>query len=156
MGVSPNAPFTGILPGTLDRKGRVCIPATYRHILQAQNTNGVYMRQGLLSPSLECFGALVMQTFQDAQITNDPYFTAARRTAAFALFSLSQELAVDDTGRVRLPEEFIVYAGIAENVTFFGIGRSFEIWDAASFARVREEQTAAAREEARAQMATKQ
>lgn len=156
MGVSPSAPFTGILSGTLDRKGRVCIPAPYRHILQAQNTNGVYVRQGLLTSSLECFGALVMQTFQDAQIANDPYFTAVRRTAAFALFSLSQELAVDETGRMRLPDDFIAHAGLAESVTFFGIGRSFEIWDATRFAQLREEQTAAAREEARAQMAANQ
>jgi len=29
--------------GTLDSKGRVCIPAAYRQILSAQNTNGVYV-----------------------------------------------------------------------------------------------------------------
>jgi MraZ protein len=130
--------------GTLDRKGRVCIPAQYRHILAAQNTSGVYIRRALLTPSLECFGANVMQTFQDAQTENDPFFTSAHDTTAFALLSLSQELAIDETGRVRLPDDFIVHAGLLENVTFVGMGRKFEIWDSARFAPVLQERLAAA------------
>ena len=31
--------------GTLDKKGRVCIPARYRQILAAQDTSGVIVRK---------------------------------------------------------------------------------------------------------------
>jgi DNA-binding transcriptional regulator/RsmH inhibitor MraZ len=31
-------PFISTVPGSLDSKGRVCIPAGYRHLLAAQNT----------------------------------------------------------------------------------------------------------------------
>ena len=33
-------PFISTVIGSLDSKGRVCIPAAYRHILAAQNTAG--------------------------------------------------------------------------------------------------------------------
>lgn len=144
MGVSANAPFTGMSTGTLDKKGRVCIPATWRHILAAQNTNGVYVRIALLTPSLECFGAHVMQKFHDAQTDTDPFFTATHDIEAFALLSLSQELSIDETGRVRLPEDFVAHAGLAENVTFVGMGSKFEIWDSARYAPIYQERMAAA------------
>jgi MraZ protein len=130
--------------GTLDKKGRVCIPAPYRQILAAQNTNGVLIRKAILTPSLECFGASVMQAFHEAQAEQDPLFTSAHDVRAFALLSLSQELAIDETGRVRLPDAFITYAGLEEQITFVGMGRKFEIWDTARFAPVLEKRLAAA------------
>jgi MraZ protein len=150
VGVSGNAPFTGMSTGTLDKKARVCIPATWRHILAAQSTNGVYVRIALLTPSLECFGARVMQRFHDAQTEMDPFFTAAHDTEAFALLSLSQELSVDETGRVRLPDDFIAHAALTDNVTFVGMGSKFEIWDSSRYASIYRERMAAAQDLLRA------
>jgi MraZ protein len=70
---------------------------------------------------------------------------------AFAIFALNQELAIDDTGRVRLPDDFIAHAGLVENVTFVGFGRKFEIWDTARFQPVLQQRMAAAAEEERRQ-----
>ncbi len=150
MGVSLNA-FLGMPGGSLDKKGRVCIPAPYRQILAAQNTNSVFVRKALLTPSLDAFGASVVQRFHDAQSADDPYFTSSRATAAFALLSMSQELAIDETGRVRLPDEFIAHAGLVESITFVGIGRKFEIWDTARFAPVLQQRIAAAQEDEKRQ-----
>ena len=144
-----------MLSGMLDKKGRVCIPADYRHILAAQNTNGVYVRKSLVTPSLECFGADVVQIFHEAQAEADPFFTSAHSSSAFALLSLSQELAIDETGRVRLPDDFIAHAGLAGNVIFVGMGRKFEIWDTSRFAPVCKEWTADAEAKARAQQVVK-
>lgn len=151
MGVSAYSPFLSMPVGTLDKKGRVCIPAPYRQILAAQNTNGVFVRKAILTPSLECFGASVMQAFHEAQAQQDPLFTSSHDVRAFALLSLSQELAIDETGRVRLPDSFIAYAGLAEQITFVGMGRKFEIWDTAQFAPVLEKRLAAAEALLRAQ-----
>jgi len=150
VGVLLSAAFTGMSSGSLDKKGRVCIPAPYRQTLAQQCPNIVYVRSALLTPSLEGFGTHVVQKFLDAQTESDPFFTAAHDTEAFALFSLSHELAIDDTGRVRVPDDFIAYAGLRDAVTFVGLGTKFEIWDSARFAQVREERTAAARAQAKA------
>jgi DNA-binding transcriptional regulator/RsmH inhibitor MraZ len=53
--------------GSLDKKGRVCIPAPYRQALAQQSPNIVYVRNALLMPSLEGFGTQVVQKFLDAQ-----------------------------------------------------------------------------------------
>lgn len=150
MGVLLSAAFTGMSSGSLDRKGRICIPASYRQVLNAQSPNIVYVRSALLTPSLEGFGAQVVQKFLDAQTESDPFFTAAHDTDAFAALALSQELGMDETGRVRLPDDFIAHAGLKDGVTFVGLGTKFEIWDSTQFARVREERMAAARDQARA------
>ena len=49
-------PFMSTVMGTLDSKGRVCIPAPYRQILAAQNTNGVYICPSFFEGALEGFG----------------------------------------------------------------------------------------------------
>ena len=46
--------------GSLDSKGRVCIPASYRHILAAQNTAGVYVCPSFVESALEAFGQIVL------------------------------------------------------------------------------------------------
>lgn len=153
MAVSDYLPFTAMPSGTLDKKGRVCIPAQYRQILSAQNTRGVYVREALTTPSLECFGASVMQAFHEAQAEQDPLFTSVHDADAFALLAMSQDLAIDETGRVRLPDSFIAHAGLVETVTFVGLGRKFEIWNSETFAPVLEERRAAAQARARAHMA---
>jgi len=139
--------------GTLDKKGRVCIPARYRQILAAQDTSGVIVRKALVTPSLECFGESVMAAVNQAQ--HDTYFRAAHDLTAFSLHSLCEDLALDDTGRVRLPDEMIAYAGLRENITFVGMGRKFEIWDTARYAPVFQERLAAAKAEANTPLAAK-
>lgn len=140
----------GMSSGSLDKKGRICIPASYRQVLNAQSPNVVYVRSALLTSSLEGFGAQVVQDFLNAQATSDPFFTAAHDADAYEALALSQELAIDETGRVRLPDDFIAYAGLKDGVSFVGLGAKFEIWDSAQFAKVREERMVAARERARA------
>ena len=53
-------PFISTVMGSLDSKGRVCIPATYRHILAAQNTAGVYVCPSFIDPALEAFGQTLL------------------------------------------------------------------------------------------------
>ena len=150
VGVLLNAAFMGTSSGSLDKKGRICIPASYRQVINAQNPNIVYVRCAILTPSLEGFGAQVVQDFLNAQAASDPFFTAAHDADAYEALGMSHDLAIDETGRVRLPDEFIAYAGLKDGVSFVGLGTKFEIWDSTQFAKVREERAAAARERARA------
>ena len=49
-------PFLSTVAGSLDSKGRVCIPASYRHLLAQQNTAGVYICPSFIDPALDAFG----------------------------------------------------------------------------------------------------
>jgi MraZ protein len=145
MGVAAHPPFISMPAGVLDRKGRVCIPASYRQILTAQSTNGVYVCPSFYEPALECFGESVLQEFHQAQAGDDPFFAETHDVKAFSVLAMTQLLALDETGRVRLPDALIAHAGLVENVTFVGMGRKFEIWDTQRFAPVLNERLASAR-----------
>ena len=56
---------------------------------------------------------------------------------AFAVLSSTQLLPIDENGRVRLPDDLIAHAGLKDRVSFVGLGRKFQIWDAERFARHR-------------------
>jgi MraZ protein len=146
MGVAAQDMFMGMPSGTLDKKGRACIPANYRQILATQNTSGVYVRRHPDKPMLECFGEKVFSQFQQAQPPQeDPFFSESYDDKAFSVFAMTELLAFDDNGRVRLPDDFIAHAGLGETVKFVGMRDKFEIWDPARLTAVSEERLASAR-----------
>jgi MraZ protein len=134
-----SAPFISTMTGTLDAKGRVCIPAPFRDVLTAQNTAGVYICPSFADPALEGFGEEVLQDFHQRLAQEDPFFSQATDDKVFAVLSMSQLLPRDENGRVRLPDEFIAHAGLKDRVTFVGMGRKFQIWDSERFAPVQAE-----------------
>lgn len=138
-------PFISTMTGTLDGKGRVCIPSVYRQVLAAQTMTGVYVCPSFYEPALECFGEDVLQAFHQQQAAQDPFFAAEGDDKTFAILSMTQLLAHDENGRVRLPEEFIAHAGLKDKVTFVGMGRKFQIWESDRFAPIQAERLARAR-----------
>ena len=133
------APFISTMTGTLDSKGRVCIPASFRDVLTAQNTAGVYICPSFSEAALEGFGEDVLQDFHQRQAALDPFFAPEHDDKVFAILSMSQLLTRDQNGRVVLPDEFIAHAGLKDRVTFVGMGRKFQIWDSERFAPVQAE-----------------
>ena len=132
-------PFISTVTGTLDGKGRVCIPAGYRDILTAQGTAGVYICPSFSDAALDGFGDHVLQRFHAMQAEKDPFFSPDMDDMAFAVLSMTQLLPRDENGRVRLPDDFIAHAGLKDRVTFIGMGQKFQIWEPERFAAMRDE-----------------
>lgn len=132
--------FISTVTGTLDGKGRVCIPAPWRDVLTAQGTAGVYIRPAIVEAALEGFGETLMQRFSAARAAGDPFSDAADMDDDhFLTLATTQLLPRDDNGRVRLPDEFIAHAALKERVTFVGIGDRFQIWEPEAFAAMQAE-----------------
>jgi MraZ protein len=129
-------PFISTMTGTLDAKGRVCIPAAFRDVLTSQDTAGVYVCPSFAEAALEGFGDEVLQEFHRRQAAEDPFFSQVNDDKVFAVLSMTQLLPRDENGRVRLPDEMIAHAGLKDRVTFVGMGRKFQIWDSERFAPV--------------------
>lgn len=125
--------FISRATGKLDGKGRVCIPASYRQILAAQDTAGVYVCPSFHESALECFGEEVLQKFHRVQAELDPFFAPQHDDRARAVLAMTELLPLDENGRVRLPDEMITHAGLKESVIFVGIGTKFQIWDPENF-----------------------
>ncbi|MGD0192989.1 MAG: hypothetical protein ABSD74_19805 [Rhizomicrobium sp.] len=124
------APFIGRVAGKLDSKSRVCIPAHYRQILTAQATAGVYVCPSFHTGALECFGEDLLQRFYQAQAQLDPFFEPKHDDRASSVLAMTEQLPLDENGRVRLPDEMIAHAGLQEGdpVMFVGLGTKFQIW----------------------------
>ena len=132
-------PFISTVPGSLDGKGRVCIPATYRHLLAAQNTQGVYICPSFIEPAIEAFGQAVLDGINARLASQDPFFSASFDDEATALIARTQSLPIDENGRVRLPDTMIAHAGLKDKIVFVGKAQKFQIWDADRYAPVEAE-----------------
>ena len=133
-------PFISTVLGSLDSKGRVCIPATYRHILAAQNTAGVYRlpqfhRTRRSKPSARS----LLDAVNARLATQDPFFSASFDDEATALIARTQSLPIDENGRVRLPDAMIEHAGLKDQIVFVGMAQKFQIWDADRYAPIEAE-----------------
>ena len=132
-------PFISTVPGSLDSKGRVCIPATHRHLLVAQNTTGVYVCPSFIDPALDAFGQDLLDRVNARLAGQDPFFSASYDDEATALLARTHSLPIDENGRVLLPEAMIEHAGLKDKIIFVGKAQKFQIWDAARYAPVEAE-----------------
>ena len=127
-------PFMSTVMGSLDSKGRVCIPATFRQVLAAQNTAGVYVYPSFFENTLEGFGQVAVDGLNARLSALDPFLSPAHDDTARAIIARTQLLPTDEGGRVRLPDAMIAHAGLKDRVAFVGLSQKFQIWDADAFA----------------------
>lgn len=127
-------PFISTVTGSLDGKGRVCIPASFRNILNAQNTSGVYACPSFVDPALDAFGQTLLDSVNARLASQDPFFSAEFDDEATALIARTQSLVIDENGRVRLPDSMIAHAGLKEKIVFVGKAQKFQIWDQERYA----------------------
>ena len=145
-------PFISTVCGSLDGKGRVCIPAPYRHILSAQGgAAGLYACPGVLDPALDVFGQTLLDGINARLAGQDPFFSAGFDDEATVLIARTQQLPIDENGRVRLPDAMIAHAGLTDKIVFVGKAQKFQIWDATAYAPI--EADALARVKARMERA---
>jgi len=132
-------PFISTVPGSLDSKGRVCIPATHRHLLVAQNTSGVYVCPSFIDPALDSFGQELLDRINARLANQDPFFSASFDDEATALLARTQALPIDENGRVRIPDAMIAHAGLKDRIVFVCKAQKFQIWDADAYAPIEAE-----------------
>ena len=135
-------PFMSTVMGTLDSKGRVCIPASFRQYLASQNTEGVYVCPSFFQPVVEGFGQSVVEALHQRLSRHDPFFSPEHDDEAHAVISRTQLLPADEQGRIRLPDALIAHAGLKDKVAFLGLSQKFQIWDVERLAEIENERLA--------------
>jgi len=146
--------FISTSAGTLDSKGRVCIPAQYRHILAAQSTSGIYVCPSFVEPALECFGQTLMDKTSERLAGLDPFMSPLHDDLASQIVAETHQLVIDENGRIRLPDALIQAANLKDRVQFIGLVQKFQIWDPETYAPIKEKRLAAARAARAAQAAS--
>lgn len=124
--------FVSTFETSLDSKGRVSVPAPFRHVLAGGAR--IYLYPALDgSPCLEGGGDALMRQNQATLSRMSPNSTA-RRVFLNRTISKAAELKLDDTGRIKLPEGHLALAGISKTLIFVGAMDRFYVWEPARYA----------------------
>src|SRR3954462_2278332 len=115
--------FVSNFTNRLDSKGRVSIPAPFRAVLARDGFEGLYVH-----PALDAGGNTLLHEIDAFLSTLSPY-SDERDQLSTALFGTSEILKVDPEGRVILTDTVKAHAGIADAVTFVGLGQKFQLWE---------------------------
>lgn len=118
--------FYGEYEHTLDRKGRLIIPAKFRELFKENYIEKFYVTRGLdkcLFVFTEEEWKLQEQKFKSLSFTK-----AEARKFNRLYFSGACELTCDKQGRILLPQYLKGFAGIQREVIIVGVSNRMEIW----------------------------
>lgn len=124
--------FVSTYTNRVDAKGRVSVPVSFRTVLAKDGFEGLYVYPSLDDDALDAGGQKLVQKIQTLLEDLAPY-SDERDQLAMALFGASEVLSIDQDGRIVLPERLRKAAGIADQVTFVGLGDKFQMWAPSQF-----------------------
>jgi len=118
--------FYGEFEHSLDKKGRVIIPSSFRDILKEKYAEKLFLSRGL-------DGCLFLFTEEEWKTLERDFkevsFTKKDARGFNRLFfSGSCELRCDKQGRILIPQSLKDWAGIKEDVMVVGVSSRIEIW----------------------------
>lgn len=118
--------FVGTFEHSLDEKGRVVLPATFRHQLA---------ERGFVSQYQGCLGLWTEEGFRDVaeRLMEKVREGAAPQHAVRAFAADATEVRPDAQGRILLPQRLREYARLDRDVVVIGALNRIEIWDAAAW-----------------------
>ena len=124
--------FLSKFKNKIDVKGRVSIPVSFRNILLKDISQRMFCYPSLDAQAIDAGGQSLSKEIYALMDNLDPY-SDERDYLSTALFGLSEELKIDNDGRVILSDALIDHAQIKDEVTFVGLGEKFQIWEPLKF-----------------------
>ncbi len=119
--------FVSTYESAIDAKGRVSIPASFRAALGGGNR--VFLWVALDgSGCLEGGGEALMATYR-ATLTRLALQSPARKALVTRIVAGAADLKMDETGRIKLPDDLCAAAGLTGRIKFAGNIDSFQIWN---------------------------
>ena len=118
--------FYGEYQHTIDRKGRVIVPAKCRQALKEHDEKTLFLTRGLdgclfLFPESEWRVA-------EGRFKQVPFTKGEGRKFNRLFFSGATEVTIDGLGRLLVPRTLKEYAEIKQDVVIVGVSTRMEIW----------------------------
>jgi MraZ protein len=124
--------FLSSYENKLDKKGRVSVPASYRSYLSNLGYNGVICYPSFNNNSIEAWPQERIEKISNTIDSLSP-FEEKRDFFATSILSESISLQFDSEGRVSLTPKLLKHAKIKNSMLFVGQGKTFQIWEPATF-----------------------
>jgi MraZ protein len=120
--------FSGNATNKVDAKGRVSIPAPFRKVLGIEESPLLFLMPDVRGkPAIEGYGQSQFERLAEAADQLSPVGEDFDGLADL-VFSQTQQLPLDSTGRIVLPPEFREFARIEGEALFVGRVKAFQIW----------------------------
>lgn len=118
--------FYGEYSHTIDRKGRLIIPAKFRQTLHANGIETIFVTRGLDS-CLFVFPEPEWRTVE-ARFKQIPFTKMEGRKFNRLFFSGAVEVDLDRLGRLLIPKHLKGFAHIKQDLVIIGVSTRIEIW----------------------------
>ena len=115
---------------SIDKKGRVSVPASFRAVLGNQSV--LYTMLSISAPTVEAGGPQLIDAGEARLAQIDP-FSEEYEIWSFCIHGDSNQLKIDGDGRITLSDDIRHHAQIADKVAFVGRGHFFQMWEPKQF-----------------------
>jgi len=130
--------FRGINTINLDAKGRMALPARYREQLAQQGAGQLVVT---IDTNHRCLLLYPLAEWEqiERQIESLSSFDPSSQRVKHLLIGHANDLEMDGSGRLLLPQELRQYANLEKHVCLIGQGKKLEIWDQATWNEQRDQ-----------------
>ena len=117
--------FRGRFVHTIDAKGRMSIPSTYRTELESRSDQAP-----IVTTAYECLHLYPYEDWceKEANIVDSATEDLEAQSFQRMMISGATECPIDKQGRMLIPQFLRDHAGIDREVTIAGVGNRIEIW----------------------------
>ena len=126
--------FLSTFENSLDKKGRVSVPSSFRANLNSMGYNGFITYPSFNHAALDACAQDRIEKLSESIDSLGP-FEDKRDYFATSILSESINLNFDSEGRVSIPKKLLNHAKIKSTIIFVGLGKVFQMWDPKSFER---------------------
>ena len=118
--------FYGEYDHTIDRKGRLIVPAKFRQALKAHEVRSLFLTRGLDG----CLFVFPESEWRlaESRFKQIPFTKGEGRKFNRLFFSGATEVTVDRLGRLLVPKSLKGFAQIKQDVVVVGVSNRIEIW----------------------------
>ncbi len=129
--------FRGINTINLDTKGRMAMPARYRDQLSSGCGGQLVVT---IDTNHKCLLLYPLSEWEhiERQIESLSSFDPMSQRVKHLLIGHANDLELDSSGRILLPQELRKYANLEKHVCLIGQGKKLEIWDQDSWNQQRD------------------
>ena len=133
--------LTGEFRNTLDEKGRILFPAK----LRSELAGNVLIVTQALDRCLWLFTPEEWKTVASKLMEAASPFSEKNRLVLRRFVAPAQELEIDKSGRLSIPQSLREYAALSKDCVLLGVSKYIELWDAESYRHYLEESEASFR-----------
>ena len=117
---------------SIDAKGRVSVPASFRQVLSGRGFRDLYGLQAIGQAAIDVGGMDLLARYEARLEAEDPFSQAYADMSLFT-YGDGAFLKLDGEGRIAVNDFIRSHTGVTDRVVFVGRNHFFQLWEPARF-----------------------